>query len=250
MRVRIAREWGMNSSLVLSFDLDDTLWPVGPVIAAAEQELWQWLRERHPQTVRGHSLESLQRMRALTAERYPEHGHDLTFLRHRALKDLFETAGTATSQAAAAAAGAGSPVDVDSLADEALEVFFAARNRVEFYHDVRPSLQRLHARYRLFALSNGNADLQRCGIAHWFSGHVTARSAGAAKPDARIFAHLLAEAGVEAHEVLHIGDDPVTDVVGAMQAGMQAVWLNRHSRAWPRHLPPPPRTITTLAEII
>jgi putative hydrolase of the HAD superfamily len=250
----------MNPSLVLSFDLDDTLWPVGPVIAAAEQDLWKWLRERHPQTVRGHSLESLQAMRALTAERYPQHGHDLTFLRHRALKDLFEAAGTAKSPAAAATAAAataaaataaaGSPVDVDALADEALEVFFAARNRVEFYHDVRPSLQRLHARHRLFALSNGNADLQRCGIAHWFSGHVTARSAGAAKPDARIFARLLAEAGVEAHEVLHIGDDPVTDVVGAMQAGMQAVWLNRDARAWPQHLPPPPRTITTLAEII
>jgi HAD superfamily hydrolase (TIGR01549 family) len=233
----------MNPSLVLSFDLDDTLWPVGPVIAAAEQDLWKWLRERHPQTVSGHSLESLQAMRALTAERYPEHGHDLTFLRHRSLKDLFEGAAPAT-------AAARSPADVESLADEALEVFFAARNRVEFYHDVRPSLQRLHARYRLFALSNGNADLQRCGIAHWFSGHVTARSAGAAKPDARIFARLLAEAGVEAHEVLHIGDDPVTDVVGALQAGMQAVWLNRDARAWPEHLPPPPRTITTLAEII
>jgi putative hydrolase of the HAD superfamily len=243
----------MNPSLVLSFDLDDTLWPVGPVIAAAEQDLWKWLRERHPHAVRGHSLESLQAMRALTAERHPEHGHDLTFLRHRALKDLFEAAAAATVAAgspAAAAAAAKSPVDVDALADEALEVFFTARNRVDLYHDVRPSLQRLHARHRLFALSNGNADLQRCGIAHWFSGHVTARSAGAAKPDARIFARLLAEAGVEAHEVLHIGDDPVTDVVGAMQAGMQAVWLNRDARAWPKNLPPPPRTITTLAEII
>jgi putative hydrolase of the HAD superfamily len=235
----------MNPPLVLSFDLDDTLWPVGPVIAAAEQDLWKWLRERHPQTVRGHSLESLQAMRALTAERYPEHGHDLTFLRHRALKDLFQA-----TAAAATAAAAQSPMDVESLADEALEVFFAARNRVEFYDDVRPSLQRLHARHRLFALSNGNADLQRCGIAHWFSGHVTARAAGAAKPDARIFARLLAEAGVEAHEVLHIGDDPLTDVAGAMRAGMQAVWLNRDARTWPDDLPPPPRTITTLAEII
>jgi putative hydrolase of the HAD superfamily len=228
----------MNRPLVLSFDLDDTFWPVGPVIAGAEQELWNWLRERHPQTVSGHSLESLQALRARMDERYPEHRHDLTFLRHRALKDLFEAAGAARSAA-----------EVDLLADEALEVFFAARNRVEFYHDVRPSLQRLHARYRLFALSNGNADLQRCGIAHWFSGHVTARSAGAAKPDARIFERLLAEAAVEAHQVLHIGDDPVTDVAGAMRAGMQAVWLNRDARTWPGNLPPPPRTITTLAEL-
>jgi putative hydrolase of the HAD superfamily len=34
----------MNAPLVLSFDLDDTLWPVGPVIAAAESELLSWLR--------------------------------------------------------------------------------------------------------------------------------------------------------------------------------------------------------------
>ena len=219
--------------LVLSFDLDDTLWPVGPVIAAAERDLLSWLQERHPQTMSGHSAESLRAMRAHVAERFPEHGHDLTFLRHRALKDLFGAAG-----------------QPESLADEALEIFFTARNRVDFYDDVRPSLDRLHTRYRLFALSNGNADLKRCGIEHWFAGHVTARAAGAAKPDLRIFTRLLAEAGADAHQVLHIGDDPLADVAGAMQAGMQAVWLNRDGREWPQGLPPPPRTITTLAEII
>jgi HAD superfamily hydrolase (TIGR01549 family) len=223
----------VTAPLVLSFDLDDTLWPVSPVIAAAESELSSWLRARYPLTLSGHDIESMRALRAGVAERYPERGHDLTFLRHRALKDLFAAAGYA-----------------ESLADDALEVFFAARNRVEFYDDVRPSLLRLRSRYRLFAVSNGNADLQRCGIADLFAGHVTARAAGAAKPDARIFAALLELAGVEAREVLHIGDDPVADVVGATQAGMQAVWLNRDAREWPSGLPPPPRTITTLAQII
>jgi HAD superfamily hydrolase (TIGR01549 family) len=223
----------MNTPLVLSFDLDDTLWPVGPVIAAAESELLSWLRARYPLTLSGHDIESMRALRAGVAERFPERGHDLTFLRHRALKDLFGAAGHA-----------------ESLADEALEVFFAARNRVEFYDDVRPSLIRLHSRYRLFALSNGNADLRRCGIADLFAGHVTASAAGAAKPDARIYAALLEMAGVEAHQVLHIGDDPLADVVGAMQAGMQAAWLNRDSRQWPQGLAAPPRTISTLAEII
>jgi FMN hydrolase / 5-amino-6-(5-phospho-D-ribitylamino)uracil phosphatase len=223
----------VNTPLVLSFDLDDTLWPVGPVIAAAESELLSWLRVRYPRTLSGHDVESLRALRAQVAERFPEHGHDLTFLRHRALKDLFGAAGHA-----------------ESLADEALEVFFAARNRVEFYDDVRPALMRLRARYRLFAVSNGNADLRRCGIADLFAGHITARAAGAAKPDARIYAALLEMAGVEAHQVLHIGDDPLADVVGAMQAGMQAVWLNRDARQWPEQYERPARTISTLAEII
>jgi HAD superfamily hydrolase (TIGR01549 family) len=218
---------------VLSFDLDDTLWPVGPVIAAAESELLTWLRARYPKTVSGHDGESLRTLRAQVAERFPQHSHDLTFLRHRALEDLFGAAGHA-----------------ESLADEALEVFFQARNRVQFYDDALPALRRLRARYRLFAISNGNADLQRCGIAHLFSGHITASAAGAAKPDARIFAKLEALAGVAAAEVLHIGDDPLADVIGARQAGMQAVWLNRNAREWPPVLARPPRTISTLAEIL
>jgi len=223
----------MVAPLVLSFDLDDTLWPVAPVIAGAENALLSWLRESYPRTVRGHDVESLRELRAKVAQRFPEHGHDLTFLRHRALKDLFAAAGHA-----------------ESLADEALEVFFTARNRVEFYDDVRPSLTRLHSRYRLFALSNGNADLERCGIANFFAGHVTARAAGAAKPDGRIFAHLVQLAGVAPKQVLHIGDDPVADAVGAMQAGLQAVWLNRDAREWPHTAARPPRTISTLAEIM
>jgi HAD superfamily hydrolase (TIGR01509 family) len=223
----------MIAPLVLSFDLDDTLWPVGPVIAAAEHTLLSWLRARYPRTVSGHDLESMRALRAAVAERFPERGHDLTFLRHRTLQELFGAAGHA-----------------ESLADEALEVFFSARNRVEFYDDVRPSLIRLRSRYRLFALSNGNADLERCGIADLFAGHITASAAGAAKPDARIYAALLKIAGVEAAQVLHIGDDPLADVVGATQAGLQAVWLNRDAREWPEEFARPARTITTLAELM
>jgi putative hydrolase of the HAD superfamily len=135
-------------------------------------------------------------------------------------------------------------------ADEAFEVFYAERNRVKLYDDVEASLQRLSKRYRLFALSNGNADLKRCGIAHWFEGHITAITAGAAKPDVRIFTRLLDEAGVEAAQVLHIGDDPHIDVAGAARAGMQAAWLNRDAKPWPAHLAPPSRTISTLDELM
>jgi putative hydrolase of the HAD superfamily len=223
----------MTAPVVLSFDLDDTLWAVEPVIMAAEAAMLSWLTERYPQIMRGHDRESLRAMRAAIAARFPERNHDMTFLRHRALTELF--------------AQAGHPV---GHADEAFEVFYAERNRVKLYDEVEDSLQRLSKRYRLFALSNGNADLKRCGISHWFEGHVTAISAGAAKPDVRIFNRLIEEARVEPAQVLHIGDDPHLDVVGAAQAGMQAAWLNRNAKSWPAHLPPPTRTISTLEEIM
>jgi FMN hydrolase / 5-amino-6-(5-phospho-D-ribitylamino)uracil phosphatase len=88
-----------------------------------------------------------------------------------------------------------------------------------------------------------------CGVGDLFDGHVTAIAAGAAKPDARIFEALRRMAKVSAAQVLHIGDDPLADVVGATRAGMQAVWLNRESRRWPEEHTPPARTVSTLSEI-
>jgi FMN hydrolase / 5-amino-6-(5-phospho-D-ribitylamino)uracil phosphatase len=222
---------------VISLDLDDTLWPVAPVIAAAEEVLLRWLRTHHPRAAVGHDVLSMRELRAAVSERFPEQRHDLSFLRRRSLLELFTAAGYTAD-------------DLDSNPlDEAMEVFYTERNRVVFYADVRPALERLRSRYRLFAVSNGNADLHRCGLADLFEGHVTASGAGAAKPDARIFAHLLQLAKVEPIEVLHIGDDPLADVIGAMRAGMQAVWLNRESRSWPDEFAPPPRTVSTLADI-
>ncbi len=156
----------------------------------------------------------------------------MTFLRHRALALLLEAAGY---EAAAA--------------DRAFEVFYAARNRVACYDDVRPALARLAARGPLYALSNGNADLALCGIAAYFAGHVSARSVGAAKPDRRMFAALAERAGAACGEILHIGDDPFADVEGARRAGLQAVWINRDGRRWPAELAPPDRVIASLEEI-
>jgi FMN hydrolase / 5-amino-6-(5-phospho-D-ribitylamino)uracil phosphatase len=223
----------MIAARVVSLDLDDTLWPVAPVIAAADAVLLDWLRTHYPKAAAGHTAESMRAMRARLALRHPERSHDLTFLRRQSLAKQFTAAGYPAA-----------------LCDQAMEVFLEARNRVQFYDDVRPALLRLRCVYRLYAVSNGNADLDRCGIGDYFHGHVTAISAGAAKPDARIFAALAEMAGVPPEEVMHIGDDPLADVVGARQAGMQAVWINRDSRTWPVALAPPARTISTLAEIL
>ena len=217
---------------VISFDLDDTLWPIAPVIEAAESELWDWLRERHPRAVAAHSIESMRALRAAVAARFPERGHDMTFVRLHSLAQLLVAAGYEAS-----------------AADRAFEVFYAARNRVSCYADVRPALARLRQRRPLYALSNGNADLERCGIAAFFAGHVHAQAVGAAKPDPRMFAALAARAGVAPADILHVGDDPFADVDGARRAGVQAVWINRDGRSWPAELEPPARTITSLEEI-
>ena len=66
----------MNDPLVLSFDLDDTLWPVQPVMLAAEAAMLAWLQEQHPLVMQGQDRESLRAMRVRIATQFPDRGHD------------------------------------------------------------------------------------------------------------------------------------------------------------------------------
>jgi FMN hydrolase / 5-amino-6-(5-phospho-D-ribitylamino)uracil phosphatase len=58
---------------------------------------------------------------------------------------------------------------------------------------------------------------------------------GHAKPDARAFAAVAREYGVDIGHVLHVGDDWECDAAGAVAAGAGAVWLS-----FGRHAPPFP----------
>jgi putative hydrolase of the HAD superfamily len=128
------------------------------------------------------------------------------------------------------------------------EVFYRARNEVTLYEDALPALERLRTRFRLFAISNGNADLAVIGIAQFFEHALAAREAGVLKPDPRIFAVLLERAALLARDVIHVGDDAYADVQGARGAGITPVWLNRSGRAWPDSAGSPPVTVQSLAE--
>jgi putative hydrolase of the HAD superfamily len=135
------------------------------------------------------------------------------------------------------------------MVQEAFGVFFRARNEVVLYDDVRPALERLVHTHRLFAISNGNADLGVIGLDDFFEANLSAREAGMLKPDPRIFDLLLQRSGLQAEEVVHVGDDPEADVEGARGAGVKPVWLNRDGLPWPRESAPPDITISTLVSL-
>src|SRR2546426_791813 len=80
-------------------------------------------------------------------------------------------------------------------------------------------------------------------------GALSATKAGMAKPDVRFFHAAAAAAGVAPDEVLHIGDDARLDALGAMDAGMHAVWLNRTGVAWPHEGSTPHVTVASLAQL-
>ena len=207
----------MREVQAIIFDLDDTLWDVGPVILRAEHAMLQYLGDRYPRVLDMHTVEFMRDVRARMALENPAMRHDFTWLRREALR--------------VHAREAGYP---ETMVDEVFAVFYRARNEVVLYDDVLPALEALQQRFRLFAISNGNADLAAIGLARYFERSLAAREAGMLKPDPRIFAMLLERAGLAPRHAVHVGDDPEADVEGARRAGVAPVWLNRYGDNWPR----------------
>lgn len=216
----------------LSLDLDDTLWPIWPAIERAEAALDAFLRESCPRTADKYPVSAMRELRERIAAEYPQHAHDYTRQRMLSLQHALRDCG-----------------DDEGHATGAFDTFYAARNRIEFYPDALPALHRLAARWPIAALTNGNADLERIGIAQHFRIFVAARNEGHAKPDAPIFHATCARLAVAPHELLHIGDDPLLDVAGAHWAGLRSCWINRRNERWPEHLPAPDLEFTTLAAL-
>ena len=101
----------------------------------------------------------------------------------------------------------------------------------------------------MVAVSNGNADVHRIGIGHYFRHSISASEFGVAKPDARIFHAAAIAANVLPHEVLHVGDDATLDAQGALNAGMQAVWINSANHPWPHDDVQPHATVDSLTAL-
>jgi 2-haloalkanoic acid dehalogenase type II len=216
----------------ISLDLDDTLWPIGPTIRRAEEVLATWLAQRAPGAAAVFAdPQARLTMRAQVVQARPEISHDLSAIRRESIRTALHQAQEDTT-----------------LAEQAFDVFFAERMRVELFDDVLPALTALAARYPLLAVSNGNAHVTRVGLGEFFAHSLSASDFGVAKPDARIFHAAADMAGLAATEVLHVGDDATMDVLGAMDAGMQAVWINRLQHLW-SHDVQPHHTVTNLTEL-
>lgn len=201
-----ARAWPK----AILFDLDDTLWPIAPVILQAEQTLYDWLATHAPRVTRQFTVESLRQARLELLARRPEFQLDLGALRRAGLLAAFEQAGEDAAKV-----------------ELAMTEFFAARNAVVPYDDVLPGLLRLKGRVLVGSVSNGNADLQTIGLSHHFKVSVAAHQLGCAKPDAAIFHAACRELGVAPADAVYVGDDVLLDVQGAQRAGLRAVWMNR-----------------------
>lgn len=206
----------------ITLDLDDTLWPILPTIERAEKVLHNWLVDNAPMAAALFSSPvALREIRDHMAANRPDLKHDLSAVRRESIRLALYRAGE-------------NPL----LAENAFEVFFAERQRVTLFDDAQAALEFLAERFPLVSVSNGNADVYRVGLGRYFRAAISAREFGIGKPDPRIFHAAAGAVDVMPWEVLHVGDDATLDALGALNAGMQAAWVNRLDNLWPHDLQP------------
>ena len=93
-------------------------------------------------------------------------------------------------------------------------------------------LSKLSDRYTLYIITNGNASsqktrLERSGILQYIEDYFISETAGSAKPDKRYFDYVLSHIpGAEPKDCIVIGDSLSSDMLGALNAGMDSIWYN------------------------
>jgi putative hydrolase of the HAD superfamily len=194
----------------LSFDLDDTLWPIMPTMERAELRLDAWLARHCPDAHAQWPQLRVRELRDAVWHAHPHLQHDFTATRMIALRQILNPHGYG-----------------EAAVEAAFAEFFAARNDVQLFPEVRTALEAMSTRFRLIAISNGNANLQLIGLGDLFEFSLHAREHGAAKPSRCIFDEAARRLGLPNAQILHVGDHPEHDVAAALSAGMGAIWLDR-----------------------
>lgn len=205
-----------------------------PTIHRAEKATYEWLTQNYPRVTETYSEHALFEFRRKFMNSADHYRIDLSGMR----RDMF------------AALAREFDYEVSPMVEEGFELFYQLRHDVEFYDDVFPVLDRLNPQYRLGSISNGNASAGLTPLNDYFEYFINAADVMARKPDRRIFEAFCHELQIEPRQCLYVGDDPEYDVVGARDAGMQTVWVNRESIKWPQEFKPAPAEIANLFELI
>jgi len=202
---------------VISFDLDDTLWNGTHVILHAEQAMLNWMQQHTPRVQAEFSATELRDKKIQFIKTHPHLAYKVSAARVQFLQWLFTDLAYDNA---------------NELAQACFEAFYNARQQVTLFDDVLDVLTQLKQHYRLIAITNGNADVDKTGLAGMFEFCLQGEYFIKPKPHADIFQHALTRLACQPEQVLHVGDHPVQDMQGAHAVGMKTCWLDDGSRQW------------------
>ena len=224
----------MDKITTISFDADGTLWDFEGVMRHALGCALDELRRLVPAAPDSLSIDTLIAIRDQVAEEHKGSGLTHEAIRLEAFKSTLQCINNPD----------------DDLAVHLNTLYLKHRfEDILLFDDVLPTLETLQGSYMMGLLSNGNTYPERCGLEGYFQFVVFAQDYGIQKPDPRLFEIAIERAGCAKQQLLHVGDSFQNDVIGAKQAGVRSVWLNRQ-REDKKTKEQPDFEISSLAELI
>ena len=146
-------------------------------------------------------------------------------------------------------------IDDSQFGEELAEAFPENRKKSPFvYEETFAVLDQLKGKYQLLLLTNGSPHLQNTKltitpeISPYFDHIVISGDFGKGKPEPAIFDYALDLLNVHPSECLMVGDNLMTDILGANRSGIHSVWINREDKV--RNEVTPTYEITDLKELI
>lgn len=194
-----------------TFDLDDTLYDNEPVIRHADAELNNKIHQHYP-ALRSMTNDDWFAIKKALINNNPKLASDMGKLRWQTLFTALGKTGLPDDKRAHAAS-------------ELFDFFYAVRSDFEVAPDVKAVLQKLANKVPLVAITNGNVDTHKIGLAPYFSLTLHASVTRPRKPYPDMFEEAIAYLSLPPQQIMHVGDNLIKDVLGAHRAGMQTAWL-------------------------
>ena len=219
----------------ISFDLDDTLYDNGPAIVRAEQWMLAHLRSEYLATAMLDKQGWLALKRELLLA-HPELCQDVSLARQHCIREALTRGGMPLELA-------------EREASRVFAGFLAERSKIEVSAATHGLLGRLAERYPLVVITNGNLDLAQAGLSDYFTLICKAGAGARMKPAPDMFLQAQAALKLPPDQILHLGDDPETDVLGARLHGFRAAWLNERNQPRQRLQQLPDVELSALGEL-
>ena len=211
---------------LITFDLDDTFWDIRSVIINAERNSRKWAEDRIGAKISWGTFDDFMNIRNQLLKDDASLEYDLGMLRKKIMKHHTHSYFKSSN-------------DLDQFIEEAYSFFLTERHKVIFYDDVLEVLEGLSPNYALGVLTNGNASVDQLGIGHLFNFSISSMDVRGNKPDPEHFLMAKDQSGVDFRNMLHVGDHPVNDIMGARDLGINTMWFNSQNLEWKLDGSPP-----------
>ncbi|MWP62480.1 5-amino-6-(5-phospho-D-ribitylamino)uracil phosphatase YigB [Gilliamella sp. Pas-s25] len=198
-----------------TFDLDDTLYDNSMIVEKAEEEMVKTL-QRHEQLCTLTTSDFFAEKYSVLAS-YPEIYHDVIVWRIQTIKSLLSKTNIPVSKFA-------------DVIDESVTCFNFWRHKINVPESTHLLLTKLATKYPLAVITNGNVDIHQIGLGDYFQFSLRGGEHGRSKPFPEIFNLASDKLAISSHHILHVGDNLLTDVNGAINNGFLACFINIYNR--------------------